>query len=758
MSAASVTDWVAAITKGSGDRDWALRAEGYDPVVERDIESRLAIANGLIGTRASLDMATPASHPRTYVAGLFDTLPDITGGPALVPVPDWTRLTLCIDGRDLEVEEHVGRDLDLASGILATDYRWRLSSGAHVSMATARLVSLDERSLGIQLASVLTPADADITLEALLVPTSLALMLERIDGRVSLWRTAYSQRRIAIEMDAALYVGDVLLKPVAGGASLARRWRWKSDGAPAALVRTLRFSSDSTRTRRPGTSPALADAREHIEGHRDAWHARWRDCGITVDGDHETQRAIRFATYHLIGAANPPDERVSIAARGLTGDAYAGHVFWDTEAFLLPFYSLTWPEAARAMLMYRHHTLPAAREKAARLGYRGALYAWESADTGQETTPEAVHLPGGDSVPILSGRIEHHISADIAFAAWQYWLATHDERFLLPSGADILLETARFWSSRVTAGSDGLYHIRGVIGPDEYHENVDDNAFTNVMAQWNLETAVDAARLIESRWPAEWARLNERLDLRPEEIEGWSDVSKRLYTGFDAERRLFEQFAGYFDLEPVDLAAYEPRTVPMDVLLGRPRTQRSQVIKQADVVMLSSMLWDRFSPDVRSANFQFYEPQCGHGSSLSPGIHAIVAARLGETALARRYLEEAWSIDLGNAAGNLAGGIHMAALGSVWQAIVFGFAGLSLQDDGLAVDPRLPQSWDALTIPLRWRGRALRIGIDNERGVVSARVSEGSPVPVDVAGDRRIVRQGGEERWHVPCQSTERGP
>ncbi len=214
----------------------------------------------------------------------------------------------------------------------------------------------------------------------------------------------------------------------------------------------------------------------------------------------KSQRALRFAVYHLTSAANPEDDRVSVGARGLTGDAYFGHVFWDTETYLLPFYTAIWPEAARAMLMYRFHTLSGARAKAAHFGFRGALYAWESADTGMETTPESVVGPDGAIVDILSGRMEHHISADIAYAVWQYWRATGDDDFFLSAGAEILLETARFCASRATLEPDGKRHIRHVVGPDEYHEDVDDNAFTNVMARWNIARALDARDILRARW------------------------------------------------------------------------------------------------------------------------------------------------------------------------------------------------------------------------------------------------------------------
>jgi kojibiose phosphorylase len=422
---------------------------------------------------------------------------------------------------------------------------------------------------------------------------------------------------------------------------------------------------------------------------------------------------------------------VSIGARGLTGDGYLGHVFWDTEIYLLPFYTFTWPEAARALLMYRYHTLPAARAKAARHGYRGAFYAWESADTGEEATPPYVHGPRGEVVVIENGTQEIHINAAVSHAVWQYWQATGDDSFL-PAGAEILLETARFWASRAELGPDARYHIKKVIGPDEYHDDVNDNAYTNGMAAWNLERALEVSELLASRWPECWQELRTRLAITADEQALWREVASRLATGFDPASGLIEQFDGFFHLAPIYVAGYEPRTIPMDVLLGPERARRTQVVKQADVVMLLALLWEQFSPEVREANFRYYEARCGHGSSLSPSVHAEVAARLGDTALAERLFRQAAAIDLDDAQPNAPLGVHMATQGGLWQAAVMGFAGLSLRNDGLRFDPRLPRSWGSLRFPVQWRGRRLRIEVLGEPRTLTATLIEGEPLVLHV--------------------------
>jgi trehalose/maltose hydrolase-like predicted phosphorylase len=389
--------------------------------------------------------------------------------------------------------------------------------------------------------------------------------------------------------------------------------------------------------------------------------------------------------------------------------------------------------------MYRYHTLPGARAKADAMGYKGALYPWESADTGEETTPERVVGPGGETIDILTGRMEHHISADIAYAVWQYWRATGDDTFFIDAGAEILLETARFWASRAVPEADGKRHIRHVIGPDEYHEDVDDNAFTNVMARWNIARALDAIEVMRARWPDRAEALWKRLALGEPELADWRDAVERIVTGLDPATGLYEQFAGYHKLEPLDLSLYADRKMPIDVVIGRERTQRSQVVKQADVVALLALLPDEFPGAAAEANFRHYEPRCAHGSSLSAGIHALVAARLGETETALRYLRQAAAEDL-ELDPNSAGGIRIAGLGGLWQAIVLGFAGVDLKGDMLGIDPRLPPRWRSLSFRACWRGRSVAIRIAGK--TVEATLVDGEGLEIRIGGTVRKLTAG----------------
>ena len=680
------------------DLGWIVVEEGFALAREHEVESLFAIGNGYVGSRASLAEGTPLSAPATFVAGVFAS--DIGSVPALARLADWTRLSITVDGQPLRLDqgrwlEH-RRVLDLRQGMLWRDWRHRDAGGHVTRLRELRLASLADRHLLLQ---SVTLASEDYTGKVSIdaMPTgSLTLVansgIEVIMAvRIRLhdpWGTSSDPTTLSGHpFEFEIRQGDI----------------YRLDRIVA--LHTSRDTGEPTTAAHRHAEEAIEDVSGIIARHCDAWLKRWNSSDLRIEDGPAAQRALRFAIYHLSSAANPEDERVSIGARGLSGTSYKGHVFWDTEIFMLPFFDLTYPEAARALLMYRFHTLAGARAKAARLGYRGALYAWESADTGEDVTPPFAVAPNGEIIRILTGEQEQHISADVAFAAWSYWKATGDESFLVDAGAEILIETARFWASRAQPEEDGHYHIRGVIGPDEYHEAVDDNAFTNNMAQWNLEVANEVSKLLLERWPAQWHALSRRLGLDPEELHQWLRVARSLYTGFDENTGLFEQFQGYFGLEEIDLSGFAARTGPIDVLLDRQRIQRSKLIKQPDVIMLVHLLWERLSPSVRKANFEYYEPRCSHGSSLSPAIHALVAARLGNNTLAERYFHQAAEIDLANNMGNAAGGIHAAAMGGLWQAAVFGFAGLTLTENGPKFRSSLPSSWRSISMQLRWRGR-----------------------------------------------------
>ncbi len=751
----------------SVDPAWRLATEGYDPLRESSTESRFTVSNGFLGVRGGRAV-TPGARwivpPRTYVAGLFDTPPAQQPIPVLVPAASWLQVRISVPGKPLvhhpfDVPSH-RMTLDMRRGLVLTDWSHCQPGQVHMRLQTLRLVSLSERAVGLQVIRLeVEEGEAELTLEAGFEGLDLGLICTRIDGQLVEWRTQVSGKRLAMATALGLELDG---RPPSAEASGPLRycWRWNAHKGQVAWLERIvvLVRSDNAMEPGPAARGMLDIAREAgwrgiLRAHEAAWRERWDASDVIVEGDPAAQQALRFAVYHLNSAANPGDDSVSIGARALTGDDYHGHVFWDTEIYLLPFYTWTWPEAARAALMYRFHTLNGARQKAAGMGWRGALYAWESTDTGLETTPTQIIGPDRRVIQVLCGTQEQHISADVAYAVWNYWKITGDDEFLHAAGAEIILETARFWASRAELGGDGRSHIRGVIGPDEYHEDIDDNAFTNVMARWNIRRGLEIASMLPERWPEIWARLSSKLHLKQDELDEWRKVADAIADGLDARTGLFEQFAGYFGLEDIDLNEYAGRSVPMDIVLGRERTQNTQVVKQADVVALLALLPEEFPGGAGLKNFQYYEPRCGHGSSLSLSMHGVAAGRLGETEKALRYFRQSAAIDLSDSYVGIGGGVHIAALGGNWMVAVLGFAGLKARRDGIALDPNLPSEWRSLAFTVQWHGRCVNIRVDHERQILEAELKDGGPMTLQLRGELHVLSRG--ETLRLPFMRQE---
>ena len=696
-------------------------------------ETVFSVGNGYLGTRGAHEERAPGERRATLINGVYDEVPIFF--TELAPVPDWTWAELRLGGvRFSPAEGKAVRSLDLRDGILRRHARWRHPNGGTVEIRTARFASLAEPHLCLQVYSV---TSLDFTGEA-----ELSFLLDGVPVGPGLppcpevglahwepvaWGTLDGDpylrvrtRRSGIELAAAFRVQAYGLP---GEAIEVRGWVGIQPGvslrahlSPGETLVGVRFSVFATSLESPDPlalcARKLSEAGEKglhgvLVDHRRAWSALWRDCDLVIEGDEELQRAVRFNLYHLLISAPHHAEGLSIPAKGLTGPGYRGHIFWDTEIFMLPFFVHTAPKLARRILMYRYRTLPGARENARARGYRGAMYPWESADGGTEVTPRWVPAPDGAPVPILCGELEHHITADVAYAVWQYWNASGDDGFMRDYGAEILFETARFWASRVEPGADGLYHITGVMGPDEYHEEVADNAFTNWMARWNLQAAREAWAWLEREDPARLAELSARIGLTEGEVDEWHRIAERIALLRDENTGLFEQFRGYFSLEDVDLSALRPRGRSAREILGPERTNRSQIIKQPDVLMLLFLFRDRFPLKALATNWDHYAPRTDieGGSSLGPAIHAALAARLGRMEEALEELRRAAFVDLADNRGNTGDGIHMASAGGLWQAIVFGFAGLQLAPDGPRVDPRLPPRWKGVRFTVYHRGK-----------------------------------------------------
>jgi trehalose/maltose hydrolase-like predicted phosphorylase len=485
-----------------------------------------------------------------------------------------------------------------------------------------------------------------------------------------------------------------------GGIGAVGRQRTGHDGEVRTVQRMVAYTCGR---RRSPDLKAAADALRATEAlgfdrllaeHRAAWAQRWETVDVQIGGDPEAELALRFALFQLWCLGKARGE-LAVGARGLSGTGYAGHVFWDADVFTLPALVTMDPEAAAAMVRYRLRRLAAARARARAAGLRGARFPWESAASGEDVTPASARM-GGRVVPILTGQLEEHVTAGVAWAAVHYarW-AGRPGRLVMP----LLLETARYWASRCRLDDDGRAHIDDVIGPDEYHERVDDNAYTNVMARWNLRAAADAADCAGAAGG---------------ESGQWRDLADRLVDGYDPVTGRYEQFAGYFGLEPLLIADVAAPPVAADLLLGRERVAASQLIKQPDVLMLHHLVPDQVEPGSLASNLGYYGPRTAHGSSLSPAVTASLLARAGRPDEALAMLRTALALDLDDLTGTTGAGLHMANLGGVWQAVLAGIAGVNVRAGVLTVDPRLPAAWQRLRLRFRCLGRRVRLDITSE--------------------------------------------
>ena len=677
------------------DPAWILSETetGPGPLRRRVTESLFTLGGGGLATRGSVEETAAGAQPMVLAAGVYDG----TGpGQHLLPGPVWTGLA---------VEPAPAGDrrvLDLRTGVLE---RTELTDGPG-PLRTVRLASITIPGV-VAMRAEAPAARLPRPGHPLRRPSGTTMAAGREDGMH--WARTGAGPGVGIAAVAVQHARrDGALRTVQRVAAYVGNGRYRPG---------LRAAADALRAAdSAGFDRLLAD-------HRAAWARRWDAVDVQVRGDPQAQLALRFALFQLWCAIKERGE-LALGARGLSGTGYSGHVFWDADVFILPAVVAMDPAAGAAMIRYRLRRLDAARARARAAGLRGARFPWESAASGEDVTPRSGRL-GGRRVPILTGQLEEHITADVAWAAAHYasWTGLGT-----PAVGPLLAETARYWASRCRLDAAGRAHIDGVIGPDEYHEQVNDNAFTNVMARWNLRAGADAAG---------------RAGIASAETRRWRELADRLVDGYDPTTGRYEQFAGYAGLEPLLINDVAAPPVAVDLLLGRDRVARSQLIKQPDVLMLHHLVPDQVEPGSLGPNLDYYDPRTAHGSSLSPAITASLLARAGRPDEALGMLRMALELDLDDLTGMTSAGLHMANLGGAWQAVVVGMAGVRVRAGVLTVDPRLPGAWDGLQLRFRCLGRKVRLDITHDRAEISA----DAPLAVALAGQAPRTVTGTASLW-----------
>ena len=710
---------------------WILSEDSFDPTKQHHKETIFTIGNGYLSTRGAFEEGYPDDHRATFVHGVFDDVP--IGFTELANAPDWLPVYVLLNGERFSLNsgkvESYERHLDLRSGVLTRTVRWHSPSGYAATLIFERFASLEDQHL-LCLRCTVTP-DFDGTIEI-----RAALNTNMDNEGLAHWQWV-EQGAFPSSKGDLREVTYLRTCTRATGIELAQAMRllvshtpsqsafWDTQSIPTL---SLTFSARRGQAITVDKFVGIATSRDTIdpvsmavervkspqswesalEAHQQAWRQEWERCDIEIEGDDEAQIAIRFNLFQLLIASPRHDTRVNIGAKTLSGFGYRGHSFWDTEIFILPLFIYTSPSIARNLLDYRYERLAAAREKARANGFDGAQFPWESASTGEEVTPTWVpHFADRTKlVRIWTGDIEIHISADIAYAAYLYWQVTDDEAWFIEKGAELVLDTAQFWASRAEKNTETEYYkFNDVIGPDEYHDHVNNNAYTNYMARWNLQTALEVLDWLKVHAPAKADELTQRLGLSPERLAKWKDVISHIYLPIHPDG-LIEQFDGYFQRRDVDLESLEPRDISAQALFGIEGCNETQVLKQPDVLMLQYLLRSDFTDEQVRVNYDYYTPRTDHtyGSSLGPSIQAIMACDVGKQEDAYEHFIRAVRADLRDVRGNAGDGIHGASAGGTWQAIVFGFGGLRVTPQGWSIAPRLPKHWKRLQFKFFRRG------------------------------------------------------
>ncbi len=742
-------------------------------------ETAMALSNGYIGVRGCQEEGRPSVDPGTYINGFHETWPivhaeDAYGlarvGQTIVNVPDATIIELYVDDEPLFIPtarttEYL-RALDMRNGVLTRNLLWATPSGKHVRVRSNRLVSFEHRHVIAMSYQITVDRHAPVQVRSRIVNranpradepelqgprddprlgtrlgrTVLEPKLADAEGErlVLGYRTVGSGMTLGIAVDHTVDAPSPHHVTVAADPD-SSEFTVSVDAEPGIPIRIEKFATYQTSRSRPveelvrrcratldrvvaaGFQSLATSQRHHLDRFWDRADVTIVD---TVRHPVRMQQAIRWNLFHL-AQATWRTEGAGIPAKGLTGDAYDGHYFWDTETWVLPFLAYTQPRIARNLLRFRHSTLPKARARAAELDVQGALFPWRTIN-GDEA-----------SANYQAGTAQFHIDADIAYAVRRYIDVRGDQGFLVETGAEILIETARLWADLGFHGDDGAFHIHGVTGPDEYTTMVDDNAYTNLMARLNLRDAATALRRLRADQPDAYAGIAAELALEPSELDDWEHAADRMYVPHDPVRGITPQDATFLTHEPWDLSTTPPDRFPL-MLHHHPLTiYRRQVLKQADVVMAMLLLGNEFSVEEKRRNFEYYDRLTTGDSSLSASVQSIIASEIGDEEAACRYLDVALLMDLADVAGNVTHGVHIASAAGGWMGLVFGFGGVRDFDGVLSLDPRLPRRFDSLRFSLRFRDRQVRVEISHDAERYS--LSEGDPLEVVIRGEQHTL-------------------
>jgi len=750
--------------------EWNVIETGFHPEFLAQFETMLALGNGYLGVRGCPEEGGPNAENGTFINGFYETRPIVYGeeaygfaktGQTIVNVTDSKIIKLFVDDEPFWLPNahclRYDRRLNMQSGTLDREILWETPAGKLVLITSRRLVSFVHRHVAaISYRVTLLNAAAPVVIASEMVANAPSARTNGDDprlasvfaGRVLYHRASYAKdRRIVLchatersrmtltcATDHALettcsHTYKAVHTEDFGQVTFTIEARPRS---PIHLTKYMVYHTSSTASPEElcGRAEWTLDRMMH-QGFQQLLTAQeqymddfWRRSDVQVRNIREdrmqrttveVQQAIRFNLFHILQAAARAED-TGVPAKGLTGQAYEGHYFWDTEIYLLPFLIYTAPRIARNLLAFRYTMLAQARAHARQLGHRGAMFPWRTI-SGEEA-----------SAYYAAGTAQYHINADIMYAMRKYVQATGDELFLRECGAEMLVETARLWLDLgfYSERKGGAFCINGVTGPDEYNTVVNNNAYTNLMARQNLRYAAETVESLRATTPDVYNALVHKTALQPSEVEAWKRAAECMYVPYDEQTGITLQHDGFLDDEPWDFQNTPHDHYPLLLFYHPLNIYRKQVIKQADVVLAMFLLGKEFSAEAQQRNFVFYDPLTTGDSSLSSCIEAIIAAQIGDMEKAIRYGMAALLMDLADVGGNVKDGCHIASMGGTWMMLTYGFGGMRDDDGTLSFWPhRAPEENAILRFPLTYRGQRLEVEIGLETVAYALREGEG---------------------------------
>lgn len=753
---------------------------GFDKDWMGNAETIFALSNGFLGVRGTFEEGRPAIETATFCNGFHETWPIVHAeeaygfartGQTMVNVPDSTLVKLYVDDEPLYLPTarltEYERKLDFRTGVLSRDMNWSSPAGKQVRIKSRRLVSMEHRHLGAISYEITVDTDAPVVISSQLLnrqdsqaldepkngngdkdPRRARIFAHRVlnahshlekNFRICTgYRTTNSRMTLGAGIDHVIETDNPWRSSSSWTEDLGKIVFTIDARAGEPIHITKFFTYHTSRAVPPAElvdrctrtlDRALRDGCGALERSQHAFLDHfWERADVVVDAEPRVQQAIRWNIFQIC-QASARAETTGIPAKGLTGQAYEGHYFWDTEVYVAPFLTYTEPRITRNLLRFRHSMLDKARERAAELSESGALFPWRTIN-GEEA-----------SSYYAAGTAQYHIDADIAYAIKKYVEVRGDYDFLAEVGGEILVETARLWTDLGFFSPDtGAFHIHGVTGPDEYTTVVNDNFFTNMMARSNLRYAVTVARWLRKERKDAYSHLIHETALTEEEILNWERAAEAMYIPFDENRGIHPQDDNFLEKEVWDFASTPTSKYPLLLHYHPLVIYRHQVIKQADVALALVLLGNEFSLEEKRRNFDYYDPLTTGDSSLSACVQSILAAEIGYEQKALEYFQYALLMDLANVAGNVVDGAHVASTGGVWMALTYGFGGMRDFEGRLSFDPRLPSTWGRLRFPLRFHESYLEVNLTHD--TYTFEVTDGEPLTIKVCNKEIELKPG----------------